>query len=112
MYLAQGHNAVRLKPATPKSFLFLYVTMEFPIKFDIVKSEWSIVYIEWTQGIISNKKNLFLKINFVFANSADPDEMLHYAAFHLGLYCLSKYPLRGFSLQRANLLSLNLCFEM
>ena len=25
------------------------------------------------------------KIVFVLANSADPDEMLHYAAFHLGL---------------------------
>ena len=25
-----------------------------------------------------------------------PDEMQHYAAFHLGLHCLQKYPLRGF----------------
>ena len=25
-------------------------------------------------------------------NSADPDEMLHYAAFHRGLHCLPKYP--------------------
>ena len=25
------------------------------------------------------------------ANSADPDEMPPYAAFHLGLHCLSKY---------------------
>ena len=25
------------------------------------------------------------------ANSADPDEMLHHAAFHLGLHCLPKY---------------------
>ena len=25
-----------------------------------------------------------LKIDFVSANSVDPDEMLHYAAFHLG----------------------------
>ena len=24
------------------------------------------------------------------------DEMAHYAAFHLGLHCLSKYPFRGF----------------
>ena len=30
---------------------------------------------------------LFLKIDFVLANSADPDEMLHYAAFHMGLHC-------------------------
>ena len=34
-----------------------------------------------------------LKINFVFklANSAYPGEMSHYAAYHLGLYCLLKY---------------------
>ena len=39
---------------------------------------------------------LFLKILFVLANSVDPDEMwhyaafemLHYAAFHLGLHSL------------------------
>ena len=31
-------------------------------------------------------------------NSVDPDEMLHYVAFHLGLHCLSKYPFyKGFT---------------
>ena len=36
-------------------------------------------------------------MNFVLiiANSADPDEMQHYAAFHLILHCLPKYLLRG-----------------
>ena len=35
---------------------------------------------------------LSLKIVFIFiANSADSDEMLPYAAFHLGLHCLPKY---------------------
>ena len=41
--------------------------------------------------IISKKKDFFflsLKIDFVLANSADLDEMLHYVAFHLGLHCL------------------------
>ena len=33
---------------------------------------------------------------FIIANSVDPDEMLHYAAFHQGLHCLSKYLLAGF----------------
>ena len=35
-----------------------------------------------------------MKINFVFifANSAETDEMPHYAAFHLGLHCLPKVP--------------------
>ena len=43
-----------------------------------IKSGWSIV-------IISIKNVfLFLNMDFVFANSADPDEMQHYAAFHLG----------------------------
>ena len=30
------------------------------------------------------------------ANSADPDEMQHDAALHLGLHCLPKYPFRSF----------------
>ena len=37
-----------------------------------------------------------MKIDSVLANSADPDKMQHYAAFHLGLYCLAKYAVRGF----------------
>ena len=39
---------------------------------------------------------LSLKIVLILANSADPDEMQQYAAFHLGLYCLPKYLFRGF----------------
>ena len=35
-------------------------------------------------------------IDFVLANSVDPDEMLLYAAFHLGLHCLLKYLFWGF----------------
>ena len=38
---------------------------------------------------------LSLKIVFVFANGVDPDEMPHYAAFHLGLHCLPKYTFRS-----------------
>ena len=34
-----------------------------------------------------------LKIFFTLSNSVDPDEMQHYAAFHLGLHCLQKYSL-------------------
>ena len=37
-----------------------------------------------------------LKTFFTFSNSVDPDEMQHYAAFHLGLHCLQKYLFRGF----------------
>ena len=64
--------------------------MDFSIKFDAVKSGWSIVYIEGSQGIISQN----LKIDFVLANSADPDEMPH--SYHLGLHCLPEYPFRDF----------------
>ena len=46
-----------------------------------------------SQVIISLKNiiSLFLKIDFVLMNSADPNEMLQYAVFHLGLHSLPKY---------------------
>ena len=79
-------------------FFNLLGPREFSIKFDTVKPGWSIVYIEWSQVIISKKYciSLFLKADFLLANSADPDEMPHYAAFHLDLHCLSMYLCRGF----------------
>ena len=36
-----------------------------------------------------------LKIVFILANSADPDEMLPNAAFHQGLHGLPKYLFTG-----------------
>ena len=57
------------------------------------------------QGVTGNnfekkkkKKNsefLSLKIVFVLTDSENPDEMLHYAAFHQGLHCLPKYAFRS-----------------
>ena len=54
-------------------------------------------YIEGSWVIISKNVLFFLslKIYFVLANSADLDER-HFAAFHLGLRCLPKYPIRSF----------------
>ena len=49
----------------------------------------SILYSEGSQANISNF-NIDTTLKIV-ANSADPDEMLHYAAFHLGQQCLPKY---------------------
>ena len=48
------------------------------------------------QGILYIK-NIFLslKIVFILTNSADPDVMLCYTAFHLGLHCLPKYLMTG-----------------
>ena len=65
--------------------------MEFSIKFETVYSGQSIVYIEWSQVIISQKNFVFLsmKIDMVLADSVDPDEMQLNVAFHLGLHCLS-----------------------
>ena len=36
-----------------------------------------------------------MNTNFILANSADPDEMLQYAAFHQGLHCLRKFLFTG-----------------
>ena len=64
--------------------------MGFSIKFDTDKSGWSIVYIEGLQVTFFLKLYfLSLKIEFVLANSADPDEMPLYVACHLSLHCLS-----------------------
>ena len=46
-------------------------------------------------------------MDFIIANSADPYEMPHRVAFHLGLPCSLKYPIRGFwsikSIQRLSI---------
>ena len=36
---------------------------------------------------------------FILTNSENPDEMLHYAAFHLGLHYLPKYFLGGLNMK-------------
>ena len=70
------------------NFLALLRPMEFSIKFDTIKSGWFNVYFKWSQVTVSKTVFLSLKIDFVLANSADPYEMPHYAAFHRGLHCL------------------------
>ena len=47
----------------------------------------------WVSGYYFQKNIVFfcLKIFFSFTDSVDPDEMKHYAAFHLGFHCLQKY---------------------
>ena len=42
-------------------------------------------------------------MDFVTANSADPDEMTHHVAFHLGFPCAIKYPIRVSGIQRLNI---------
>ena len=68
-------------------------TMGFSIQLHTIRTGSSIVCIEGSQVIISKQYCIFsMMINSVSANSAYPDEMPHYAAFHLGLHCLSKFP--------------------
>ena len=38
---------------------------------------------------------LSLKMDFVKANSTDPDEMQHHVAFHQDLHCLLEYVFRS-----------------
>ena len=80
--------------------LTLFIPMKYPIKFDKVKSAWSITYIKGSQvSYVISKKNIVsfsLKNDFVLANTADPDEMPHEATFHLVLHYLPNYPFRGF----------------
>ena len=61
--------------------------MDISIKFDTVKSVWSIVYIEGSQVILSK----IYCISFL-ANSADPNEMTQSAALQQGLHSLQKFP--------------------
>ena len=53
----------------------------------------SILYIKGVtdQNFLNFKYISSLKIVFILANSADPDEMSHHVVFHLGVHCLPKY---------------------
>ena len=42
---------------------------------------------------------LSLDVILILANNGDPGEMQLYAAFHMGLHWLPKYPIRGSSMQ-------------
>ena len=59
-------------------------------------------------GYNFNKKKyiefLPLKIDFILAKSADPDEMPYNAIFHLGLHCLPEYSLMVSDHRRVNCL--------
>ena len=135
-------------------FITFLKPIEYSVKIDTVKSGWSIIYVAGSQviyfkkilyidfvlansadsdemlhfiwvfivcqsaclgffwyiccgvtGYIYKKNIVFhsLKIDFVLANSEDPDEMLHNAAFHLDLHYLPKYPFWGSGQQRVDM---------
>ena len=56
-----------------------------------------VLYLRWGGGgqvEVSKFSILFLNVVLMLENSADTDEMQHYAAFHLGLHCLPESPYR------------------
>ena len=62
--------------------------MDFPIHIDIISMELPTVYFKGLQvALFYYDVVLFLKVVLILANCADPDEMQHYAAFHLGIHC-------------------------
>ena len=66
--------------------------MDFLIHIDAISMGLTIVYFKgpqvdyskWGGGVLMS-----LDLVLILANSAEPGEMKHYAAFHLGLHCLS-----------------------
>ena len=71
--------------------------MDFPIQMEAIRIGLSMMYFKGSQVVIPNyyvfpSVGIFL----TFTNSVDPDKMPHFAAFHLGLHCLSKYLFSGF----------------
>ena len=70
--------------------------MDFPIHIDTISMGLPTLYFKGLHVVISKLRCISMKFFYILANSADPDEMQHYAAFHQGLHCLTKYPIRGF----------------
>ena len=66
--------------------------MDFSTHIDKLSMELPILCFKGSHVEVSNY-NVFLslKVVFIIANSLDPDEMQHHAAFHHGLHCLLKY---------------------
>ena len=69
--------------------------MDFPLHIVTVSMGLPIMYLKGSQVEFSKSWCISVPEDFLIsANSADPDEMQHYAAFHLGLHCLPKYLFR------------------
>ena len=65
----------------------------FSIHIDTINMDLSILFF---RGHRSEFQHISVPEDFfILANSANPDEMPHYAAFHQGLHCLPKYLFTG-----------------
>ena len=66
--------------------------MDCPIHIDTISMELSILQFKGLRVKIFVKRCISVpEIVFILANSADPDEMAPYVAFHVGLHCLPKF---------------------
>ena len=70
----------------------MFTLMDFPMHIDTISMGPPIMF---GRKFLNNDVFMFLKVVLILENSADPDEMQHYAAIHLGLHCLPTYPFRG-----------------
>ena len=71
--------------------------------FDTISMGLPIVYFKGTKVEVS--KLWCISVNevlLIIANSADPNEMQHCAAFHQALHCLTKNPFKVSRVQRVN----------
>ena len=60
----------------------------------------------WMMHLHVNKKSNYDMMVMMSQNSADPDEMLPYAAFHLGLHFFQKYLFTSIQNEKGNVDSL------
>ena len=72
--------------------------MDFPKQIKAIRMGLSIIYLKGSQVGILPIMMYFCPwaCFYLVTNSENLDEMQHYAAFHLGLHSLSKYPFMGF----------------
>ena len=78
-------------------WLSLFILMDYAIHINTINMELSILYSKGLLVKISIKWCISVPEDlFILANSENHDEMSAYAAFHLGVHCLPKYPFTGF----------------
>ena len=81
---------------------------------DILSMELALFILGFTgKSSINYDSFMCLTVVLIFANSAEPGEMPHYTAFHLGLHYLPKYPFAGFQNEKAKhckIYSMTICY--
>ena len=95
-------NLQKFAEVSFREVLTFCILMDFPIHIDAIGLGLPILYFKGPQVEVSELLFfLSLKVDvLILANSADSGEMQHYAAFHLGLHCLPKYPFRDLQFRK------------